>query len=192
MARSALFVSLTAIMGALAIALSLARIQVPYPLLPFLKVDFAEIPSFIAYFLLGPLSGACCAALHWLGMVLRSGNPVNPTFKLLAVLSNLLGFWAGEKVGKGAWASIALGAVSRVAVMTVVNLLVFAVLAPGYLELTKALLRGLGLSFSTDAEALAWALLLIGVFNAIHAAVSGVPALLVARAVKRRIPQLRP
>ena len=41
---------------ALAIALTFSRAEIPYPLLPYLKFDFAEVPVMIVPMLGGPYS----------------------------------------------------------------------------------------------------------------------------------------
>jgi len=188
-------ISITAIMGTLAIILSLYRVEIPFPILVFLKIDFAEIPSFITYYLLGFNWGLLCSVIHWIMLLARSGDPVGPTMKFLAVSSNLLGMCFVKKI-TGRVTKIYLilelvsGAMVRIAVMTIVNMVVLEVLFPSYLNFSKMLLENAGIKVATDYDALASILIIVGFFNLVHSIVSTLPALAIVSAIKKRLTSL--
>ena len=188
-------ISITAIMGTLAIILSLYRVEIPFPILVFLKIDFAEIPSFITYYLLGFNWGLLCSVIHWIMLLARSGDPVGPTMKFLAVSSNLIGMYFVKKI-TGRVTKIYLilelvsGAIVRIAVMTIANIIVLEILFPYYLGFSKMLLENAGVRVATENEALVLVLVIVGFFNMVHALVSALPALAIVSAIKKRLTSL--
>ncbi|RLF03056.1 MAG: hypothetical protein DRJ64_08690, partial [Thermoprotei archaeon] len=92
--------SLTAVMGATAIITSLMKIEIPFPILYYLKIDFAEIPAYLTYFLVGAKLGILCGSFHFIGLALRSGDILGPLMKYLAEISNILGMFIGARISK--------------------------------------------------------------------------------------------
>jgi len=176
--------TLTAVMAATALLLSLLKIEFPFYPLVYLKFDPAEVPSALAYMLAGPKWGYMCALVHYIGLLASRGDPLGPTMKFLAVVSMLLGM----QLARGRQRlSIALGALVRVVAMSVANLLVVCVLFPSWLPIIKELLVVAGIKVGSWGDVLAAALLLTGVYNFLHTLLSLLPALLIVREVRCRL-----
>jgi riboflavin transporter FmnP len=122
----------TAIMAALVIVfdytLKYSGMKIPFPWYPNLKFDFTGVPIIMSLFIYGFSPAVTTSIVAGLGIFMRSGNWISASMKFLAELSTVLGLHVGESVLKarngtkyGAWA---LGIVSRVLIMTVVNLYV--------------------------------------------------------------------
>lgn len=179
-------IALASVMGGLAIALSIARIEFPFPPLTYLKFDLAEIPSFIAYYLAGLKIGVVCALLHFLGMLVRGSNPFGASMKLLAVLSTLVGMALVRK--RKIWLELVGGAALRTVIMSIVNLVFLGIFFPGYLEFAMKALRLASFSVASKYEALILTLVLTGLFNTLHAILSVGTAAVLIRSIARRIP----
>lgn len=185
-------ITITAMMGSLAIILSLARIQIPFPILTYLKVDFAEIPSFITYFLIGFNWGTICAIIHWVALMLRSGNPIGPTMKFLAVFTNLFGMYVVKrylfpylKKEKLLLTLEAMGGiVIRVVSMSILNIIILTILFPYYLEISRNALNLAGIKATSNEEVLTWTLVILGIFNSLHAIVSFLPSIIITKTIK--------
>lgn len=119
-AGASLFSALVAAVEYLSLAIPILRI--PFPLLPQLnlKFDMAEIPAVLAFFVYGFPAGSLTAAIVPLTIIVRgTTNPIGAVLKGVAVLSTTVGlapFWKKSKPASGA-----LGVLSRVALMTIVN-----------------------------------------------------------------------
>ncbi len=179
------------VFGVLAAILTVARLEIPFPALTYLKVDFAEVPVVIAFFVFGPYPGILTSVVQWVFLSTRPTDPLGPTLKFLAVLSMLIGFWAGSKLSKSfnfrsPKGSIVLmltsGIFVRVAVMSIVNLIVLTYIAPvvfgiDYLRFAASTLHAtIGLSSAGTAEVLLYTLIFTGVYNAVHVFVSAIPS----------------
>jgi riboflavin transporter FmnP len=189
------------VFAALAAVLTIAKVAVQYPPIPYLQIDFAEVPIMISFFLFGPLAAVLAEVIHWLFLnVTGSDAPLGPAIKIMAVLSTLLGFWLGgqiySRLGRGGTAvalsmMFAIGMLLRVAVMTVVNYVVLVYIGPiffgaNYLAFAKSVLQAaLGWEFSTDGAALFWVLLFTGLYNVINLVVAAIPAGLIIAPVAR-------
>jgi riboflavin transporter FmnP len=189
------------VFAALAAVLTIAKAAVQYPPIPYLQIDFAEIPIMISFFLFGPVVAVLTEVIHWLFLnVTGSDAPLGPAVKIMAVLSTLLGFWLGgqmySRLGRGGTAvalsiMFAIGMLLRVSVMTAVNYVVLVYIGPmffgaNYLAFAKSVLQAaLGWEFSTDAAALFWVLLFTGLYNVINLIVAAIPAGLIIAPVAR-------
>ena len=130
------------VFAALAALLTLAKAEIPFPLIPYLKIDFSEIPILITFFLFGPPAAAITAIIQWLFLnVQGSDAPLGPALKLAAVMSMLGGFWLGNVFyrqikGSRVHPTLALlmmlggGILWRIVVMTVANYLVLLYVGP--------------------------------------------------------------
>jgi len=165
--------ALTGVMAALALGSSILRLEIPYPILPYLKFDAAEIPVTIVFFLCGLKYSVAAELIHYIGLVARGSNPVNAAMKLLAVLSMLLGLAAPLR---SAALRVLCAAVLRSAAMTVANYLYLFVFFPHFL--------GFALRYVGSVEAL---YAYTAVFNALHTALSAGLAWATYRAVTRRL-----
>jgi riboflavin transporter len=187
-----------AVFAALAAILALAKAAIPFPLIPYLQIDFSEIPIYIAFFLFGPLAALISSVVQWIFLnVTGSDAPLGPAIKFFAVLSTLGGLWLGSAVygrikGKIANPSLAIlmmfgsGIVWRVAAMTVVNYLVLLYIGPiffgvDYIGFAKATLeRSTGWQFGNEGEVLGYTLLFTAVYNIVNLLVAAIPAGLIA------------
>ncbi|MCS7386374.1 MAG: ECF transporter S component [archaeon GB-1867-005] len=196
--RSSVAVTLTAILAALAIVITISRLEVVYPVLPYLKFDFAEIPSVIAFFLVNPFSGFTTAVIHWLFLIYRAGDVLGPTMKFAAVASMLAGFWVASSVGRRiaknpnfrayVIACCLAGGVLRVVVMSIFNIVVLLLIAPAYLDYATYLLQQFFGHPLDSGQTLTWTLIFTGIYNSIHVILTIVPGILIYNVVKRRFP----
>lgn len=184
-----------AVFAALAAILTLARASVPFPLIPYLQIDFAELPIMISFFLFGPLAAIVTELVHWLFLnETGSDAPLGPAIKLVAVLSTFVGFWLGSlaysrlggrthrPVGLGLSLMFGLGMLLRVAVMTLMNYLVLVYIGPvffgiDYMAFAKStIVATTGWQFNGDAAVLFWVLVFTAVYNVINLLVASIPA----------------
>ena len=165
-ARISIFSSLTFL---------LSLIELPYPLLPYLKFNIGEIPILI--FLLAfknIYATLILAVVQALGLLRIAVYPVGVLFKFLAVISMILGFYIALK--GGGRSSIKLLKVGllysiffRVATMTLANFAFFYFFAPNFLKYAVSIVSGY-LKFMPRGVLgqLTIILLLTAVFNIIH------------------------
>ncbi|MCD6155308.1 MAG: hypothetical protein J7J22_06050 [Candidatus Verstraetearchaeota archaeon] len=190
--RRSLFVTLTSIFAALAIMFTILKLEFPFPVLLYLKFDFAEIPVVSAFFLINPYAGFITSIIHFLFLLYRSGDLLGASMKFSAVFSMLVGFWLIHKffgrTGGRSWfiLSSLLGGFLRIIVMSLLNVIVLLWIAPGYLDYAVFVLSsffGYSLSYS---EALIWTLIFTGVYNFIHVFFSFIPSIIIVRALGSR------
>ncbi len=119
---------------ALSVALVLSPFKFPAPYAPFLKYQIWEIPMVVAFLIYGPLVGIIISATNTLILLLvyPGDLPVGPLYNFAAVLSTFLGIYGVHRFVARyfkRWetllsaSSTVLGIVSRVAIMSVVNLI---------------------------------------------------------------------
>ena len=170
----------TAILAALVIVfdytLKYSGLKIPFPWYPNLKFDFTGIPIALSLFLYGFTPSVMTSLIAGVGIFARSGNVLSATMKVAAELSTVAGLHLGQRLGGQsskylAWAS---GLLSRVLVMTAVNLYVLPSFYGAPMEATIGLLP------------------LIGVFNVIQGAVTVGLGYFLFEAVKSRLPNWSP
>jgi riboflavin transporter FmnP len=184
-----------AVFAALAAMLTLARAAFPFPLIPYLQVDLAELPIMISFFLFGPLTAIITEVVHWLFLnETGSDAPLGPAIKLVAVLSTFLGFWVGSRIySRCGWASgkklalglslmFGLGTFMRVVAMTLVNYVVLLYIGPvlfgvNYMAFAKStVVATTGWQFASDTAVLFWVLVFTALYNIINLFIASVPA----------------
>ena len=172
----------TAILAAMVIVfdytLKYSGLKIPFPWMPFLKFDFTGVPIMISLFLFGLPSAVTTSLAAFLGIMARSGEIVGATSKAVAELSTALGIAAGLRltgdrgidsvITKGA--SVTLGLLSRVVVMSLWNIVVL----PNYQGIPYDYVVGL--------------LPMLGVFNAMQGAISTLLGYTLYEAYTRRVP----
>jgi riboflavin transporter FmnP len=172
----------TAILAAMVIVfdytLKYSGLKIPFPWMPFLKFDFTGVPIMISLFMFGVPSAVTTSLAALLGIIARSGELVGATSKAVAELSTALGIAAGlrltgdrgieDTITKGA--SVALGLLSRVVVMSLWNIVVL----PNYQSIPYDYVVGL--------------LPMLGVFNAMQGAISALLGYTLYEAYTRRVP----
>lgn len=190
------------VFSALAIMLTSLKAEVPFPLLPYLKFDFAEIPVMITLFLFGPICSLITEVIHWIVLTVTRGWILGPLMKFLAVVPMIAGFWLGvtayKKLRSGKKHSIAVlfivgnavGIVARVVVASIANVVVFLIVAPEWLGYAAHMLALVGIVTTSVSEVLLWALLLTGVFNTLHVPLSSFVAVTILKGAITRMPHL--
>ena len=137
--------TIIAIFSALSIFLSLSPLKFSAPFAPFLKYQLWEIAIVTAFLLYGAKVGISISTINTLVLfVFFPGDlPTGPIYNFIAVLSMLSGIYiiqkvAGKHFSRGREAiltalSTAVGVVTRVIVMTIVNWIVLPLSPPfGY------------------------------------------------------------
>lgn len=169
------------IFAALTIALNLSPVKIPAPYAPFLIYQIWEIPIVAALLLYGFRVGATISIINTIVLlgVFPGALPTGPLYNLAAVLSMLLGIYiihefATEHFKKRRQAmlttfSTALGIMTRVGIMTIVNLIFLRYPPP--------------VGYSMPLEAVIVMLPIIGVFNATLALYTIPLGYFIARAV---------
>lgn len=190
--------ALSAIFSALAIMLTMAKITIPFPLLPYLEFDLSEIPVTISFFLLGPQYSLLSAVIYWIALTMRAGELLGPAMKGVAVVSMILGLWATTRpVGKNAGyrtliASGLIGSsILRVIAMSAFNYVVLTIIAPFWLDFASGLVAAIGLPTTTPSQTIFWVLLLTGLYNALHTVLSMIPSVYITDATINRLPTLQ-
>ncbi|MEM2202434.1 MAG: hypothetical protein QXL38_01780 [Candidatus Bathyarchaeia archaeon] len=201
--RKSVTTSYIIVLSSLAIILTLIKAEIPYPFLPYLKFDFAEVP--VMFLLMaGGLGPALVAeTIHWMGLTIRAGSILGPLMKYLAVIPMLVGFWLGIETCKRFTAGreaksltvvfgvgMLMGIIIRVIVCSITNTVIFLLIEPRYLTYAGSMLKVIGINVSSDLEILMWTLLLTAVFNSLHVPFSSVIAIITFKAAISRIPAL--
>jgi riboflavin transporter FmnP len=167
-----------------------ARIQPPYPIMPFLRFDPAELFSVLAFLIFGPISATIAGMVHWLLLMATGTNgPLGPSVKFISVLATLLGLWFGSKIyshlasryGHMSFAVVSMlgsAMLFRVMILLPVNYFVFTYIGPVLFGIDyiggsqRALQTTLGLHFAGPDQIIAAMLLHTSIFNALHAVFS--------------------
>jgi len=171
-AGTSVFSALVAVVEYLSLAIPLLRI--PFPWLPqlSLKFDMAEIPAALSFFVYGLPVGILTSAIVPLTIIARgTRNPIGAWLKGVAVLTTIVGlapFWRRNRYLSGV-----LGTISRVFLMSIVNLVTLQLLYGYSLEVTLIFLP--------------W----IGVFNALHSVLTIGGAYIIYWGLILRLPRLR-
>ena len=182
----------SALLGAMAFLLQ-TFVKFPFPLLPWLVFDLAEIPTVVAFLLFGPVWGILSSALLFLIMVMRGSSfPPGPYMKLIAIVSMQVGIWLGFKLAgrlgvvsiRSMFASgLAAGLISRALVMTPVNYLVVGVLFASdfYFKTATKSLTLVGITLASQDQFIVLMLILSALYNALHVFLSVVPTIAITR-----------
>ncbi|MCL4355814.1 MAG: hypothetical protein JRN56_02020 [Nitrososphaerota archaeon] len=125
-AGSAIFSALAIILAAGSQAMGLN-----FPLVPYLQFDLGEVAIILAFFIFGPAPALVASFVEFGGlMAFGQQIPIGPLLKLAALVSTVVGLWAGTKIAArggrtsflrlAGWTTV-LGSAFRAAVMTVAN-----------------------------------------------------------------------
>lgn len=169
MERITIKISYIAIFSGLALLTSLSGLSnmLIYPPAPYLKFDPAEIFDMMAYFIGGFEIALMTSLIHFIGLSLLGGDLLGPSMKFLAVVSMLIGFHVGVKIGGKYMVQLGISTFTRVLVMSLANIYVLVILAPGFLEVFN-IYNKLFLIDLSGLELLMIALILTGAYNIIH------------------------
>lgn len=180
--RKSYSIAVTAAMSALAIVLALLRFEFPFYPLTFLKFDFAELPSVLTLALVGPKWSYFCALMHMFGLLARGSDPLGASMKLLAVVSML----AGLHVARRRWKfAVALASLTRVAVMSLANLIVVGFLFPQWLKFAQKLLNAAGIPVTGWTDTLLATIAFVAIFNVLHVLLATLPSVGIAAKIQR-------
>ncbi len=168
------YISLIAMFAATSGALTEMHVMFPFPLLPFLEFDMAEIPDMVAFLLLGPEAGLVVAAIHCILLyTLGAFTIFSPLMKFFAEGSMFAGILVARKFSNKniVYAVSSIG--FRVIIMLFVTLMLYYVIMPDiYLPTAKLAMTILHITYLSP---LFIALLLVGltsIFNAIAGAIT--------------------
>jgi len=196
--RKTQYYTMLAMFAAASSAIALMHLAFPFPLLPFLEFDMAEIPDAIAFMILGPRAGIISASIHAMVLyILGAFTVFSPLMKLFAELSMFAGLYAGFKIGKMSRfrksIMTGLGSLMRVIVMLFVTLALYYVIMPSiYLPTAKLAMSILGITLTSPFEI---AMLLVGltsVFNLIAGLITIIVAFAVVKSITVAFPELMP
>lgn len=197
-ASNTVIITNTSVFAALTIVLTFANTEVPFPLLPYLKFDLAEIPVMILLFLMGPVPALASEVVGWIALSVARGWVLGPTMKFLAVTPMILGYWIGvrtfkrlfhrKKLGPTFIFGTVIGAIVRIAATSIMNIVTLLLIAPDFLKFAESMLRLVGLTSSSAQVVLTWTILLTALFNTLQAFISAVPAAITVRGAAFKIP----
>ena len=190
----------SSVFAAMAAILALLPLSFPFPIITFLKFDFAEIPIVLALLIYGFPPALLATIVYWIILLaFGSFSPIGPSMRFLATLSMVLGLYAGyvmfreEKVelNPSALPLVAgsiVGIIFRVLVMTLANYVVLIVLFPEFMGMAiNDVCKALGWSFNSPEEEVFWVFAFIGIFNVLQSLLSIVPAALLVKAIVRSV-----
>ena len=174
--RYTLKIAYISIFGALALLISLSKLEIPYPIAPFLKIDFSEIVDLLAFFLGGEYVGILTATIHFLGLMVNAEFLIGPPMKYIAVLSMFLGIFISEKIfGKyDKWkkkefgVATTLSSLLRAFIMIGVNLIIILWIAPEFYDFFSYQLTSLGYANVTFLDVFIYMSLIVGSYNIIQ------------------------
>ncbi len=196
--RKTQYYTLLAMFAAASGVMAEMHLMFPFPLLPFLEFDLAEVPDTLAFMILGPKGGLISAGVHCLILyILGSFTIFSPAMKLFAELSMFAGIYLGFKIGnksrykKGLMAGF--GAIFRVIIMLFVTLVLYYVIMPSiYLPTAKLAMSILGISLASPFEI---AMLLAGltsIFNLLAGFITIAIAFIIIKSIVITFPHLSP
>ncbi|MEM2910786.1 MAG: hypothetical protein QXO01_06970 [Nitrososphaerota archaeon] len=193
-----LLVAVAAIFGGLSSVIAMLRLSFPFPLLPYLKFDLAELPVVFSFLAFGPSLGLLTSLVYWLVLTpVTMGEwlwPIGPFMKFLAVVSTLAGIWAGSRMlvnskGHGIGPLLlrmgVLAAVIRVVVMGAMNYVILVVVAPESLAFVNYLLSTmLGLRLGSELELILLLMALTAAYNVAHTLLSLAPSAIAVQRIE--------
>lgn len=179
-------ISLCAVFSSVAAAISILRIEIPFPILTWLKIDFAEIPDMMAFFIGGLYVGIITSLIHMIILNLTSEFPIiGPLAKFLAVISMMIGISIANRLKTKNYTinnaventsfhiyHAVFALITRVIVMTGYNIVIFILILPDLLNYLPAILKPyFGLEFTVSVS-LFITLIITGLYNVMHAVLS--------------------
>ena len=142
---------------------------------------------------------AISTAIYWIVLTIRAGDILGPAMKGAAVASMIIGLWVASKVTKGnktkgvkslITSGLAIGGLLRVIVLSVFNYAVLTYIAPFWLDYATGLVAVLGLPTTSASQTILWVLVLTGLYNFLHTALSMIPSAFITETTINRVPNL--
>ncbi|MEM2450387.1 MAG: hypothetical protein QXY58_03330 [Nitrososphaerota archaeon] len=194
-----LLVAVAAVFGGLSSVIAMLKLSFPFPLLPYLKFDLAELPAIFSFLAFGPFLGLVTSLVYWIVLTIATMGewlwPIGSFMKFLAVISTLVGVWLGSRIfvkserhplGSLLLRMGVLAAILRTAAMGVMNYLILVIMVPESLTFVNYLLSTtLGLNLGSELELILLVMALTSVFNIIHTILSLVPPVIVVQRIER-------
>ncbi|MGQ9782255.1 MAG: hypothetical protein ACUVQ8_08490 [Nitrososphaeria archaeon] len=191
------YLSAGAVFGALAAVIRVMNIKFPFPPIPYLEFELAEIPIITSFLLYGLQAGLIAVLSYYLILnVLGSWVPIGPAMALAASFSTIFGMWAAVEAFKKflknedalVLSSVFVGMAFRIAVMSGFNYIILCWLLPSFLDYAvTSLSTFLKINLVAGSSALFLIFLFTAVFNAIQVIIITVPSILVVKAVGSRL-----
>jgi riboflavin transporter FmnP len=167
-----------AVFGALAVILTTISqaLVLSFPIIPYLQFDLGEVAIILAFFIFGPAPAMTASVVEFITLMAIGQNaPVGPVLKLVAIVSSIVGIWAGmaissrrshPSVGKAAGLGTTLGLVTRAVMMTLANYVVIILVytVPGIVAFVSGAFLLIGVTLS-EGNALALVLGFTAIFN---------------------------
>ncbi len=130
---------ISAMLGAVALVLSFLSFPI-IPAVPFLKIDFGDIPILLGMFAMGPKEGVFINLVRWVLHYLLTGGeagiPIGDTAGFIASLSLTLPlYYAIKHLGLNIRGRVVGTVASSLSLTVVLSLLNYYVLAPAYMAL---------------------------------------------------------
>ncbi len=169
----------SAAFASIAIVLTIAKVVIPFPPLPYLKFEIAEIPVIISLLIASFRIAITTCIIYWFVLlIVGEFTPIGPTMKFLSTLSTIMGIYIGEKIFRSSILELSkfrqglivlIAILFRCIVMTIANTVVLIVFLPGFLDFAVELLRSIGVVVEENFLAkLSIVLLFTALFNTIH------------------------
>ena len=198
MIRREVRLTLIAIVSSLTILVALFKLEIPYPLLPFLKFDLAEVFPFFYLILTNIITDSILVELvHFIFLLYRSAfTPIGPLMKFMAVTSMLIGYWIGLKLVSSIKSKTSLSLIPplllsillRCTIMSIANYLVLVWIAPYFLILAEKYFREMGFLIHST---LTTCMIVIGIFNFLHTLMSFILAYYMSKIISHNTKFLR-
>lgn len=189
---------LPAIFASMAVFMTMANLVVPFPILPYLRFELAEIPVIVIFLIMGLIPGLTTTVIYWAILnVVGEWVPIGPAMKFLSLAPTLVGLWIGlaiyhrflnerRSIAASLGLSISFAIISRVLVTSLLNFVLLWYLFPFFLDIAAGSLTStLGLIVSSPTAAILLTLLFTAIFNIIHTFLSIIPSYLVVRALAK-------
>jgi len=190
--RLSLKVSCSALMGALAVILTLSGIEIPFPPLPYLKFDLAEIPSILTLGIFDLWSALAVATIHFIALSVFRGWILGPFMKYIAVVSTILGLYIGFRIVKrGALRSFIIGLFLaffiRCLSMSIANYIVLKFISPSFFDYgVQCLSHFLRINLTKGVGAMGLIILFTSIFNILHTILSALPLYIINKELHKR------
>lgn len=190
-------ISVSAAFAALSAVLTALPLSVPFPVIPYLKFDVAEIPVITAFLVFGTFPGIVSSLTLWVILnVFGSWVPIGPAMKFAAIISTIVGVWVASgfrnapiecfnSKSRGVLMFMG-GALLRVMVMGIFNYIILWWLFPFFIDIAvKSITLTTGISLVNSFEKMFWIMVFTALFNVLHTVISIVPSLAIAKIIRR-------
>lgn len=129
-------VVMISLLSAIAVSIVVSGVSkyLPFPILTYLKFDPAEIPAFIALFMLDYKAALGVSIVHYIFLLwFGEFTPIGPTMKFLAVISTIFGWELVGMFSSNTIARLVSASITRALVMTIANIYVLLFIFPDFI-----------------------------------------------------------